>query len=306
MRAILAIMWLLHWLPLPILGRFGAACGWLLFYLLKSRRHITLTNLRLCRPELSEGERRKLAQRHFQDYARSVWERGILWWASEQRLRRLIKVEPGVPLTTINAGPTILLCPHFVCLDVAGVAVMLESSLCSIYVRQKNRAFDAALRRGRSRFRPVQLFSRSEGIKPIMRAMQQGLPYFMLPDMDFGVKNACFVPFFGIPAATLTAPARLAASTGAKLIPVVATFLPNYQGWRVQFFPPWEDYPGTDLEAATRRMNAFIEEQALALPSEYFWSHKRFKTRPPGMASVYQPGAQQDETQIQQDARSGE
>mgnify|MGYP003384586961 CR=1 FL=1 len=288
MRLVLAFMWLMHWLPLPVLGRFGKAFGSLLFVLLRSRRHITLTNLRLCRPELSEAERYTLARRHFQDYSRSVWERGILWWASEARLRRLIQVEPSVPLTEIAAGPVILLCPHFVCLDVAGVAVMLESSLCSIYVKQKNRVFDQALRRGRSRFRPVELFSRSDGIKPIIRAMRNGLPYFMLPDMDFGMQNACFVPFFGVPAATLTAPARLAASTNAKLIPVVATFLPNYQGWQVKFFPAWQDYPGADLESATRRMNAFIEEQALALPSEYFWSHKRFKTRPPGLDNVYQ------------------
>ncbi|MBI3229416.1 MAG: lipid A biosynthesis acyltransferase [Burkholderiales bacterium] len=287
MRVLLGIMWLMHWLPLPILGRFASGIGSILFYLLKSRRHITLTNLRLCRPELSEDERYALAKQHFRDYSRSVWERGILWWASEARLRRLIVVEPSVPLAEIEAGPTILLCPHFVCLDVAGVAVMLESSLCSIYVRQKNRAFDAALRKGRSRFRPVELFSRSEGIKPIIRAMKNRLPYFMLPDMDFGVSNAYFVPFFGVPAATLTAPARIAASTGAKLIPVVASFLPNYQGWRVEFFPAWENYPGDDLEAATRRMNAFIEEQAIQLPSQYFWSHRRFKTRPEGEPSVY-------------------
>lgn len=287
MRLILALMWLLHWLPLPMLGRFGKAFGSLLFLLLKSRRHITLTNLRLCRPELSEAARVQLARQHFQNYSRSVWERGILWWASEARLRRLIQFETPVPLAEIATGPTILLCPHFVCLDVAGVAVMLESSLCSIYVKQKNAVFDRALRRGRSRFRPVELFSRADGIKPIVRAMRKGLPYFMLPDMDFGLQNACFVPFFGNPAATLTAPARLAASTGAKVIPVVATFLPNYQGWKVRFFPAWQDYPGEDLEVATRRMNAFIEEQALALPSEYFWSHKRFKTRPAGESSVY-------------------
>ena len=91
-------MWLLHWLPLPLLGRFGEAVGSLLFMLLKSRRHIALTNLRLCMPELSEAERVALARRHFQAYSRSVWERAILWWAPESRLRRLIKVEPAMPM----------------------------------------------------------------------------------------------------------------------------------------------------------------------------------------------------------------
>jgi KDO2-lipid IV(A) lauroyltransferase len=287
MRLLLGLMWLLHWLPLPLLGRFGDAVGSLLFMLLKKRRHIALVNLRLCMPELDEAARVRLARQHFQSYSRSVWERAILWWAPEARLRRLIRVEPGVPLAQLQAGPVILLCPHFVCLDVAGVAVMLESSLCSIYVQQKNQAFDEVLRQGRSRFRPVQLFSRKEGVKPIIRAMREHLPYFMLPDMDFGAKDAEFVPFFGIPAATLTAPGRIAAATGAAVIPVVATFLPRYAGWKVTFYPAWEQFPGDDMAASARRMNAFIEERVREAPAEYFWTHKRFKTRPAGESSPY-------------------
>ncbi|HYD96468.1 MAG TPA: lipid A biosynthesis acyltransferase [Noviherbaspirillum sp.] len=287
MRLLLGMMWLLHWLPLPVLARIGEAVGALLFLTVRTRRHIALTNLRLCLPQLPEAERTAIARRHFQAYARSVLERGILWWAPEARLRRLIRVEPRVPLDAIEAGPTILLCPHFVSLDVAGVAVMLETALCSIYTRQQNAVFDEALRKGRSRFRPVRLFSRGEGVKPIIRAMREGLPFFMLPDMDFGEKDAEFVSFFGVPAATLTAPARIAAATGAKVIPVIATYLPGYRGWKVTFHPAWEDYPGGDIVAATRRMNAFIEERVLEAPSEYFWAHKRFKTRPPGTPGIY-------------------
>lgn len=291
MRLLLGLMWLLHWLPLPILGRIGKAVGSVLFMVLRKRRHITLTNLRLAMPELSEQQRVALARQHFQAYSRSIWERAILWWAPEARLRRLIKVEPRVPLEQIEAGPTILLCPHFVCLDVAGVAVMLETSLCSIYVQQKNKAFDDVLRAGRSRFRPVKLFSRKEGVKPIIRAMRDHLPYFMLPDMDFGEKDSAFVDFFGTPAATLTAPGRIAASTGAAVIPVVATFLPNYEGWKVTFYPAWENYPGDDMVTAARRMNAFIEERVREAPAEYFWTHKRYKTRPEGEVSPYAPVA---------------
>ncbi|MGH8806763.1 MAG: lysophospholipid acyltransferase family protein, partial [Noviherbaspirillum sp.] len=117
MRLLLGIMWLLHWLPLPVLGRIGDGIGALLFAAVRSRRHIALTNLRLCLPQLPDVERQKIARRHFQAYARSVLERGVLWWGSEARLKRLIKVEPRVPLEEIAARPTILLCPHFVCLD---------------------------------------------------------------------------------------------------------------------------------------------------------------------------------------------
>lgn len=290
MRLMLALMWLMHWLPLPLLGRFGDAVGSLLFMLVKKRRHIALTNLRLCMPELSEAERVTLARRHFQAYSRSVWERSILWWASEARLKRLIRVEhPGVPVKEMNDGPTILLCPHFVCLDVAGVATAREASVSSMYVQNKNSTVDKVLRDGRERFSPVRLFTRQDGIKPILRALRDGLPYFMLPDMDFGSKDAEFVPFFGVPAATLTATARIAAATGAKIIPVIATFLPNYQGWSVTFYPAWENYPGPDITQATHRMNEFIEARVREAPAEYFWTHKRFKTRPPGEPSLYEP-----------------
>ena len=286
MRVLIAFLWLLHWLPLPVLGRFGAAVGSLLFLVLGKRRHIALVNLRLCMPELTEEARRAIARDHFRAYSRSIFERSILWWASEARVRKLIQVEGSVPQAAMEAGRTILLCPHFVCLDVAGVAARVIP-VCSMYVPQKNAAFDKLLRHGRERYGPVRLVTRKEGIKPILRALRDGLPYFMLPDMDFGEKDAEFVPFFGVPAATLTALGRIASTTGAKVIPVVATFLPNYQGWRVRFYPAWENYPGDDMVEATRRMNAFIEERVRETPAEYFWTHKRFKTRPPGEASFY-------------------
>lgn len=293
MRALLFLMWLLHWLPLPLLGRLGEALGSLLFLIMAPRRRITRINLRLCLPELSHQQRERIARQHFQDYTRSILERGILWWGSERRLRRLIVVEPGVPLADFAAGPLILLCPHFVCLDVAGVAIALEASACSIYTQQQSGVFDQALRRGRERFHPVKIFTRAAGIKPVIRAMREGLPFFMLPDMDFGARDAAFVPFFGIAAATLTAPARIAAATGAGVIPVIATYLPGYRGWRVRFYPRWQQYPGPDIVAATARMNQFIEDQVRLTPAQYLWTHKRFKTRPPGVPDLYH---RQDDT----------
>jgi KDO2-lipid IV(A) lauroyltransferase len=289
MRALIAVIWLLHWLPLPLLGRLGEALGSLLFAIMKPRRRISLINLRLCFPELGEAARVALARQHFQAYARSALERGVLWWASEKRLKRLIRIDGEIPLDALRAGPSILLCPHFVCLEIPGIALVLNSelSVCSIYTRQQNKVVDDALLKGRSRFRPVKLLTRAQGVKPIIRAMREGLPFIMLPDMDFGLRDSEFVPFFGIPASTLTAPARIAASTGANVIPAVARYLPGYKGWSVTFYPPWEDFPGTDITAATRRMNAFIEARVREAPAEYFWTHKRFKTRPPGLPDLY-------------------
>ncbi|MBR7801007.1 LpxL/LpxP family acyltransferase [Undibacterium fentianense] len=287
MRFAIGLMWLLHWLPLPILARIGELIGGLLYLSLKRRRHICMTNLRLCFPAMSEQERKQITRRHFQVYVRSVLERSILWWSSEARLRKLIHVEYSAPMAEMLSSPTIFMCPHFVSLDVAGVAVMLESSLCSIYTTQRNKSFDKALRRGRSRFRPVKLFSRAEGVKPIIRAMKENLPFFMLPDMDFGRKDAEFVPFFGVPAATLTALPRIAAATHAKVIPVIASIRPNYDGWNVKFDHAWTEYPHADIVSSTRFMNSYIEAEILHMPAEYFWTHRRFKTRPEGESNVY-------------------
>ena len=290
MRLVIFFMWLLHWLPLPILGRLGEGMGALLYFFLKERRHIALTNLRLCLPHLSENERKCIARKHYQAYARSVLERGLLWWASEERLQRLIVIEPEIPEKEMRAGPVIILCPHFVCLEVPAVAIAMKHLPGStIYTPQRNRVFDQALLKGRMRFnKEYRMLSRKDGIKPIIRALRDHVTFYMLPDMDFGAKDAEFVPFFGQPAATLTAPARLAAATGAKIIPVIPTYLPNYRGWKVKFYPAWENFPGPDIIAATRRMNEFIEERVLEAPAEYFWTHQRFKTRQNGGPNVYQ------------------
>ena len=289
MRLLLALIWCLHWLPLPILGRIGEGVGSLLFVFMRKRRHITLTNLQLCMPQLTPAARLQLARSHFQYFARSVLERSILWWASPARLTRLIQVVSQVPIQQMMNRPTIFLCPHFVCLEVAGVAITMQAPACSIYTKQRNKIFDAALRKGRLRFTPDEknLLSREAGVKPIIRAMKSGRAFLMLPDMDFGVRDSVFTPFFGIPAATLTSPARLVTATDGQIIPVVTRFLPNYQGWQVIFYPFWENYSGTDINAATLRMNAFIEERVLESPAEYFWSHKRFKTRPDGERNFY-------------------
>jgi KDO2-lipid IV(A) lauroyltransferase len=286
MRVLLFFLWLAHFLPLPILGRIGNAIGSLMYYAIPKRRKIALINLRLCMPELSEPERVALVRGHFQAYSRSIIERCLIWWLPIARMHDLIEIDGEIPVALMKSGPTILFCPHFVCLDVGGVAARVMP-LSTVYAQQKNKAFDAMMRYGRERYGPVRLFTREQGIKPILRALREGIPYFMLPDMDFGEKDAAFVPFFGVEAATLTAMGRIAAATGARVIPVVATFLPDYKGYKVKFYPPLEDFPGTDMVAAARRMNAFIEDRVRETPAEYLWTHKRFKTRPPGEPSLY-------------------
>jgi KDO2-lipid IV(A) lauroyltransferase len=286
-RIALALVWLLHWLPLPLLAAVGRGFGRLLFALGRERRKVTLTNLRLCFPQMDEAERLALARRHYEAFGRSVLERGILWWSGKERIQRLVRVEGVEHFRAVADRPVIWLAPHFVGLDMGGVRLTTEYPLVSMYSRQKNPLVDRLLLHSRTRFGNSPMASRQDGLKPVVREMRKGLPFYYLPDMDFGARDAVFVPFFGVPAATVTALSRLAKITGAAVVPCVTRQLPGGAGYVATFHPAWQDFPSGDVEADTRRMNAFIEAEIVKMPEQYYWLHKRFKTRPAGEKGVY-------------------
>jgi len=288
-QALLGLLWALHGLPLAWQAALGRGLGRVLYALAGARRRVALRNVQLCLPELGDAAAQALVRQHFGWLARSLLERGLLWYAPVARLKRLIQVEGEVGFAARSDKPVMWLVPHFVALDVAGVATQLfqTSPVASIYQAQSNAVFDAAMRKGRLRFGLAQVFARSEKALPLVRAIRRGAAFFNLPDMDFGARDAAFVPFFGVPAATLLAPARMARSLGMVVQPVLAEMLPGGQGYRVHFLPPWEDFPGDDDLAAATRINAWIAEQIRLNPAQYLWVHKRFKTRPAGEASLY-------------------
>jgi Kdo2-lipid IVA lauroyltransferase/acyltransferase len=288
-RILLGFLWLLHWLPLGVQASIGRAAGAVLYRLAGSRRRIALRNLELCFPEMAEPQRERLAREHFGWLGRSIVERGLLWWAPRERLMRLIHVEGEVDLAERSERPVMWLVPHFMGLDVAGVAVLLFQTRkgASIYQQQSNAVMDAVMRRGRLRLGNAVIFPRSDSAKPLIREIKQGTGFFNLPDMDFGARDADFVPFFGVNAATLLAPSRMARALNMVVQPVLAEMLPGGQGYRVRFMPPWDDFPSDDARADTARMNRWIEVQIRANPAQYLWVHKRFKTRPAGEPSVY-------------------
>ena len=288
-RTLLALLWLLHWLPLPALAWGGRGLGRLLFAVAGSRRQVALRNLALCFPQRPEAERLQLARTHFQWLGRTILERGLLWYASPQRLKQLIHVEGDVGLAERSERPVMWLVPHFMALDVAGAATQLfqQRKVGSIYQRQSDAVMDAAMRRGRLRFGNAEIFPRSDSAKPLLRAIRRGEAFFNLPDMDFGERDAAFVPFFGVPAATLLAPSRMARAMNMVVQPVVAETLPGGQGYLVRFLEPWPDFPSDDALADTALMNRWIETEIHRNPAQYLWVHKRFKTRPAGEPSLY-------------------
>jgi KDO2-lipid IV(A) lauroyltransferase len=210
-----------------------------------------------------------------------------LWWSSRARLQRLIRVEGLEHWQAVADRPVIWLAPHFVGLDMGGTRIITEWRGVSVYGHQKDPVFDRILLHGRTRFVTPALFSRQDGIRPVVRAMREGLPLYYLPDMDLGERDSIIVPFFGVPAATVTGLTRIARLAGAVVVPAVTRQLPGAAGYVLRFYPAWTAFPGADIESDTRRMNAFIEERVLEMPEQYYWVHKRFKTRPPGEPKLY-------------------
>jgi KDO2-lipid IV(A) lauroyltransferase len=286
-RAGLALVWLLHFLPLGVLAKLGEWVGMLLFVLGRERREVARTNLRLCFPQWSQDKRETILRKHFRAFGRNLLEHGILWWSSRERIEKLVRIEGLENWQAVRDQPVIWLAPHFVGLDMGGVRITSEFPLVSMYSRQKNSLVNGLLLHGRTRFGTSILVSRQEGVRPIINALREGVPFYYLPDMDFGPRDSLFVPFFGVPAATIPGLSRLARMTGAKIVPCVTRQLPGAAGYVLRFYPAWEDFPGDSVEADTRRMNAFIEERVLEIPEQYFWLHKRFKTRPPGEPKPY-------------------
>ena len=288
-RLLLGLLWLLHCLPLGVQALLGRALGRLLYAVAGTRRRIALRNIALCLPEQTAAQSEALAREHFQWLGRSILERGVLWYASPARLKRLIHVEGDVQLAERSERPVMWLVPHFMALDVAGVSVLLfqKRKGISIYQEQSDPVMDAAMRRGRLRLGNAEIFPRDDSAKALFRAIRRGDAFFNLPDMDFGERDAAFVPFFGIPAATLLAPSRLALALNMVVQPVIAETLPGGAGYRVRFMPAWEDFPTDDPLADTAAMNRWIEAQIRANPAQYLWVHKRFKTRPAGAQSLY-------------------
>lgn len=291
-RLFIAAMWLFQWLPYPVQRIVGNAVGDLLYVVVPSRRRIALRNLELCFPQWSDAERVRVVRAHCRAFARTFLDRALLWFAPKARLQRLIRVEGeehlDAALPSRTGKPLIVVVPHFLGLDAGGMAYTMKHRGVSMYTEQSNKVLDRQLRAGRGRFNAPELYSRSDGIRPVVRAMKRGLPYYVLPDMDFGIQDAVFVDFFGVKAATVTVVPKLARMTGANVIALVSTLADDGAGYVARYYPTWTDYPGAmDDAEGTRYVNAFIEARVLEHPEQYYWVHKRFKTRPPNEGNVY-------------------
>ena len=252
-------------LPLPLIWLIGGALGTLLYYVMSGRRHIALTNIRACFPEQSPTQQQRLVHAHFRVFVQAALATPISWWGSEKRMKRLVRT-PGKEYfdrALAEKKPVILLVAHFVAIEVAGMVLAPDYFMIDMYKRPKNLFFDWLIRTRRSRFGGL-LVERREGIKPVIRGLRKGGSFYYLSDQDQGRDGAVFAPFFGVPAATLTALGRLTQLTGAVVIPCFAKQLPWGKGYELIFQPPLENFPTDDAMADTTRSRS--------RPSRAWWA----------------------------------
>lgn len=285
-KVLIAMMRVLAWLPLPLIRGLGAVLGRVLYAFAKERRHIASTNLRLCFPQWTEAKLEQVSRQHFVCVMQSLLDRAWLWHAPVQVLKKRLQVSGDLSFLQQEGG-VVVFAPHFVGLDAGGVALTLVQDLpmSSIYVPQRGQALDDWVRHGRNRNGRNRLYERHAGVKPLVAGLRQGEKLYLLPDMDFGAAESVFVPFFGVQAATLPSLSRFARLGRAQVLTVVSRMTP--QGYRIEVGQPWTDFPSEDVMVDTERMNQALEAQVQTMPEQYYWVHKRFKTRPPGSAPVY-------------------
>ena len=282
----LAFMRLMSVLPLSWVRGLGWVMGLMLHAVVLRRRRIARINWAMCFPDQSEAERKRAIRRHFIVFAQAWLDRGWLWEGDPAMVRRRLRLLGDLPALE-GTSPTVLFAPHFVGMDAGWIALTahLQRRFCGIYAEQLNADVDRWMAQGRQRFGEPHIVARRQGLKPLIAALRAGEPLYLLPDMDHGPRDSVFVPFFGVPTATLPSLSRFARLSGAVVVPVVARMTP--EGYEVTVHSPWQDYPTRDVEADTARMNRELEAMIRIMPEQYYWVHKRFKTRPPGEPSPY-------------------
>jgi KDO2-lipid IV(A) lauroyltransferase len=285
-RVGLGFFWLISHLPLPLLAFGGRALGLCLYFLHRGRRRVVATNLRLCFPERSPRQRAVLARAHFASLGQGVFDVMVAWWASPARLRRLVSFRGRHHYDqAVAEGHVILLVPHFVAIEI-GTVLSTERPMANVYRELPNPVFEAAFRNGIGRFGAT-MITQNEGVRPVLRALKEGRVLYYLPDQDFGERSSVFAPFFGVPTVTLHAVGRLARAAHAQVVPCYVWQKPRGAGYEIAFGAPLADFPSGDVLVDATATNRAIEEGVREHPEQYFWVHKRFKTRPPGAPSVY-------------------
>ncbi|NKE66496.1 lipid A biosynthesis acyltransferase [Ramlibacter sp. RBP-2] len=272
--------------PLAVVRALGWLLGCVLYAMVVPRRRVVRANLAACFPGLDPRRREALVFRVFLRFAQAWLDRSWIWHGAPALVRRRL-VLTGAVDEFAGEQPTLVFAPHFVGMDAGWTALtqQVPRRWVGIYTKQSNPVVDAWVLRGRHRFPGGRPFGREDGVRELVSSLRRGEVMYLLPDMNFGPEESIFVPFYGLAAATVPSLSRFAKLGRAKVVPVVTRL--TREGYEVRVLPAWQNFPTEDIAADTALMNQRLEGWIDAMPDQYYWVHKRFKTRPPGQPPVY-------------------
>ncbi len=283
----LGVLYLVAQLPYPWQINIGRAMGKLAYRIMRDRRHIADVNLRLCFPEKTSEQRRALIKKNFESVGIGLIEMGMAWWTPQNKIATIGHVNG---LENLNAAlaqgkGAIMLCAHFTTLEITARIIGRHMAIRTIYREQKNRLFNAVMERHRRQI--VAGIIHRKDTRGMIKSLKQNVPIYYAGDQDYGKKHSIFVPFFGVQAATITGMLRLAAMTGAPIIPSTHYRIDKKPYYVITLHPALENFPTGDDEKDLLRINQIVENMIVEKPEQYYWIHRRFKTRPEGEARPY-------------------
>lgn len=278
---------LLNLLPFAAQIRLGRWVGDVMYALFRSRRHVVEVNLRLCFPELSDTERQQMARDVFRNNAIGIFETGMGWWMADRRFNPSIRMKGAEHLDAALAKGRgiILLGAHVSTLDMGGRLISRFYEAHVMYRAHNNPLMEEIIKEGRERHLKGAI--ERESLRTVLRALRKNEIVWYAPDQDFGPKYSVYAPFFGVPAATITATSRMVKLNNSPILMYTHHRDADDKGYELEFFPEIEHFPTGDDVADATRINQEIERAIRKDPTQYMWVHRRFKTHPQGKNYLY-------------------
>lgn len=258
----------------------GSFAGRIIYHYTSKRRAIAAKNVELCFPELSIAERQELLQAHFRSLGRALFESGLAYWASDERLRALLKISglENLRVAVARGQGVILVAAHFTSMELGGRLLGLEADYDAVIRPFSNPDIDAIVHSGRHR--AVKTAIPKKSFRQFLKGLKENRVTLITVDQASTARNKVMAPFFKLPAPTSVNAARIAHKTGAAVLPVLWLREADLSGYRVEIGTELPDFPtGDDLTDACR-INALVEEQIRQAPEQYYWIHRRFKVDP--------------------------
>jgi len=283
-----ALLWILSRLPFDMQLSLGSNLGRLLYSLIPSRRRVTLKNIALAFPHFSTSQQVKLAKKNYRHVGMSLAEAATFWFRPTSWFIDRIQITGSEHLQSavMEGKGVVLLQAHFTVADLSASVMCQHYQAYAVYGTSKNELFGSMLRYRRERY--MQAMIENRDIRSMIRLLKKGALIWYSPDQSVPVHHGGIaVEFFNQPALTTPGTARIAAITGATVIPMVPTRIDAQGKYRITFYPPF-DLSGLNSEQATAEVNKLFESQVREQPEQYFWMHKRFKPVTPEQPDPYQ------------------